>query len=161
MDLLGEDMPNVDASAANDLLKKKYEHDVIAPTLAQPSLTQMKAPFQIKSSEKSEVDWRFIAQERLQMMEQLRNEMNEWCEAFQKERERSEKFENLFLESILNPEVKVEVGKQTEENNEVKHTISTPAQVNRKRANWPEVKRRAEEMFHDAGIQKDEVVEVK
>jgi hypothetical protein len=81
--------------------------------------------------------WKILANERLQMMEQLRDEMHAWYDAYEKERERSDMFASLLLKNLG----------AVEEIKEVKHTVNTSEQVNRKRANWPHLKAEMERKF--------------
>jgi hypothetical protein len=76
-------------------------------------------------------------QEKTQLLIQMRDEAQAWHEAFLKERERADRYEKILFEGVV----------EKNENPEVKHTVSTPAQVSRRRSNWPSVKATLEKRF--------------
>jgi hypothetical protein len=140
---------SVDINVANELLNKKYNENEtreLNETMYSPKFSSKTRSDAIASEAP---DWKFIANERLQMLEQTTANLNGWYEAYCKEKERADKFEKLFLEFILSPEAKLDLI-----NTEIKHTVSSPQQVNRRRANWPSVKKFAENKYaaHDAGF---------
>jgi hypothetical protein len=150
------------AKLANELLGKKYNpDDYTGINLNSPtSTTSPIAPSKISFKE-SELSWKLIAQERLQMLTQVRDEMQAWNEAYLKEKERGDRLEEKLFCLMNN----IYGGPLVQENNsekedEVKHTVSSPAQVNTRRANWPRVKNELEKQHsaHDAGIQRTDVV---
>jgi hypothetical protein len=145
----------VDAKLANEFLKNKYAEKTELGYNLTNEVTPLNKPFlgiggvgQVAKS--SELSWKVLAEERAaallekqQLLIQFRDEMQAWYEAYKSEKERADKFENLFLESCTTA---VELNET-----EIKHTVSSPAQVNRKRANWPSV-RKLYESAHDAGV---------
>ena len=129
----------IDLSAARELLGKKY-------SLPESSTSNraVRIPGITESSEKT--DWKLIADERLaalqeksQLLNAFQNEINDWKEAFFKEKERCDKFESLLLDQLIET--------RPVETQEVKHTINPINQVNRRRANWPSFKAAAENKF--------------
>lgn len=147
-----------DSNLANELLNKKYSEE----REAGPK-TPINLPFspedvrlgRVKIPE--QVDWKFIASERLQMLIHFQDESNEWKEAYQKERDRADMFMSLYLDS----ENKIKpIDLNTNKTQEVKHTVQSPSQVRTRRASWPEYRTQAEKLYsgsaHDAGIQEKE-----
>jgi hypothetical protein len=136
---------SVDTELANSLLNKKYDNlgnEIIPDNLSKSGIFNKHLGQQTNRQSTTEVDWKFIASERLQMMTELQDAKNAWWEAWKLEKERADRLEaklfsylDGFTEEI--PEVA----------QEVKHSISSPAQVNRKRANWPSVKAQLEKKF--------------
>src|ERR1700690_4576117 len=98
---------SVDIDAANRLLQKKYEEGTGAQNVGQISFgpagtapeINKKAP-QIRSVLNTS-DWEIVAHERLQMVNQLRDEMQAWNEAYLKERERGDRLEARLFD-VLN-----------------------------------------------------------
>jgi len=110
---------SIDIDAANRLLQKKYEEDAAPP------------PEKIKSlplERSKDINWQVIAQNYLQMLEQMRDEAHAWNEAFLEEKKRSDR-----LEARLFDVLGLEGGlKKPEE----KIAIQSPEQLNRRRANF-------------------------
>jgi len=86
------------------------------------------------------VSWKLIAEERLQMLIQMRDEAQAWNEAFLKERERGDR---LFLLLSATPERDINETKLEE----LKVAIQSPMQINNRRANWPRLKHQLEKQF--------------
>jgi hypothetical protein len=164
---------SVDTELANSLLNKKYDNDASVGniqfnpnqistdypkfTLPNPNKpVRPNVPFppqntspQIASNK--EVDWKFLAQERLQIITEFQDAKNAWWEAWKLEKERADRLEaklfsymSGFVEGVQEIKEEQEIQKLQQE---VKHTISSPAQINRKRANWPSVKAQLEKKF--------------
>jgi hypothetical protein len=137
---------SVDTELANSLLSKKYDslgNEIIPDNLSKSGIFNKHLGQQTNRQSTTEVDWKFIASERLQMMTELQDAKNAWWEAWKLEKERADRlFDKLFsyLDGFAEeiPEVRAQ---------EVKHSISSPAQVNRRRANWPSVKAQLEKKF--------------
>lgn len=121
---------------ANELLAIKYQGKSNSD-LPESGATAPEIP--------DEINWKFVAAERLQMLVQMRDDMQYWRDAYLHERARADRLVALEYN---------EAGAPDETQQETKHTISSPAQVNRRRANWPSFKKRAEELtsVHDAGV---------
>src|SRR5208337_4608393 len=113
---------SIDIDAANRLLQKKYEEDAAPP------------PEKIKSlplERSKDINWQVIAQNYLQMLEQMRDEAHAWNEAFLEEKKRSDR-----LEARLFDVLGLEGGLKKQENPEEKIAIKSPEQLNRRRANF-------------------------
>ena len=112
---------SIDIDAANRLLQKKYEES----GGEIPEKTVSNRPVKIPDAK---IDWQIIAQNYLQMLEQMRDEAHAWNEAFLEEKKRSDR-----LEARLFDVLGLEGGlKKPEE----KIAIQSPEQLNRRRANF-------------------------
>jgi hypothetical protein len=135
-------MMSVDTGLANSLLNKKYDSDGMEiKTSTNLNLGDMRNPTKLNRQNTTEVDWKFIASERLQMMTELQDAKNAWWEAWKLEKERADRLEAKLF-SYMDGFVE-----EISEVKEVKHTTSSPAQVSRRRANWPSIKARLEKKF--------------
>jgi hypothetical protein len=138
---------SVDTELANSLLNKKYDSEGREiKTSISLSPEDMRNPARLNRQNTAEVDWKFLAQERLQIITEFQDAKNAWWEAWKLEKERADRLEaklfsymSGFVEGVQ--EISGAVAP------EVKHSISSPAQVNRKRANWPSVKAQLEKKF--------------
>jgi len=112
----------------------------------------------------SDNTWKVLAEERAaallekqQLLVQFRDEMQAWNEAYLKERERGDRLEKLLVDnfSIDYEEWRKSELRPPDFPEPIKHTVQSPAQVNRRRANWPAYKKAAERNFsaHDAGTE--------
>jgi hypothetical protein len=148
---------SVDTELANSLLNKKYENEsagnikdfnsdkIRTNIYPKPTPNVTFPPLSTPTSNK-EVDWKFLAQERLQIITEFQDAKNAWWEAWKLEKERADRLEaKLFSYMSGFVEGVQEISGAIVP--EVKHSISSPAQVNRKRANWPSVKAQLEKKF--------------
>lgn len=132
-----------DKIKANELLKRRYNS-------SQETSINASIAAQRNNTNSNEANWKFIAQERLQMMEQLRDEMHNWQETYEKERVRCELLTKMLFESSLS-EVTV-VGKEYDAPTEIKHTVNPVTAV--RKGNFFKQRRNLERMYsaHDAGV---------
>jgi hypothetical protein len=145
---------SVDTELANSLLNKKYDSEgrEIKTSISLPfSPENMRNPARLSRQNTAEVDWKFLAQERLQIITEFQDAKNAWWEAWKLEKERADRLEaklfsymSGFVEEVQEIKEEQEIQKLQQE---IKHSISSPAQVNRKRANWPSVKAQLEKKF--------------
>jgi len=163
---------SVDAKLANELLDKKYtEKTENGPVLKNEfnfTKDSKTPPQRFISNQTSSFDntWKVIAEERAaallekqQLLVQFRDEMQAWNEAYLKERERGDRLEKLLVDnfSIDYEEWRKSELRPPDFPEPIKHTVQSPAQVNRRRANWPTYKKAAERNFsaHDADQKED------
>jgi hypothetical protein len=108
--------PEVLEREANKLLNEKY-----VPGAVVSDVPGAVAPESEKQNlNKIQQDWELVAHDRLQMMEQLRDEMHAWNEAYLKEKERGDRLESCLLKTVgINHE-------------EVKHVITSNNGVKRR-----------------------------
>ena len=93
-------------------------------------------PKEINEKEIKEVNWEFVAAERLNHLEQYRDEMHAWYEHFCKAQERANALQEKLFEVL---------GVNTK--SEVKVSIPTNEQMNTRRADWPRRKASLEKIF--------------
>jgi hypothetical protein len=142
---------SVDLDAANRLLQKKYS-EVSDFDLPQKIKLENEVAKGLKSEPKfanNPSDWKMIAQERLQMLEQMRDEAHAWNEAYLEEKKRSDRLEaRLFDVLDLN---------RTQPNQEIaeeKVVLKSPEQLSKRRANFFTQRKIYEDRnrAHDAGL---------
>jgi len=122
-------MIEIDKDTANKLLEEKYGKKPAEPKVVNSKkLESMRAP--------DEVSWELIAAERAELIIQFRDEAHAWWESYTKERERADKFENLYL-GLVAEETKPQ---------ETKINVSSTEQINTRRARWPQFKAAAEKL---------------
>ena len=172
---------SVDAKLANELLDKKYTEKTengpvlknefnftkdSADKIYSDQLHSEMKPQRFISNQTAPFDntWKVLAEERAaallekqQLLVQFRDEMQAWNEAYLKERERGDRLEKLLVDnfSIDYEEWRKSELRPPDFPEPIKHTVQSPAQVNRRRANWPAYKKAAERNFsaHDAGTE--------
>jgi hypothetical protein len=107
--------PEVLEREANKLLNEKYvpgASDAVASGTGTGTGKQ--------NLNKIQQNWELVAHDRLQMMEQLRDEMHAWNEAYLKEKERGDRLESYLLKTVgINHE-------------EVKHVVTSNNGVKRR-----------------------------
>jgi hypothetical protein len=139
-----------DLTLANALLEKKYGAGGNAENANAGSKmnfireTQKPPTAASNSVLPSSVDWKFVAQERLQMLTHFQDEANEWKEAYVKERDRAD----LFIAQLMG--LKSEISENAPP--EIKHTVNPLTSHKAKRASWPAYKKQMEALYHDAGM---------
>ena len=131
-----------DKIKANELLKRRYNS-------SQETSINASIAAQRNNTNSNEANWEFIAQERLQMMEQLLDEMHNWQETYEKERVRCELLTKMLTRSLS--EVTV-VEKEYDAPTEIKHTVNPVTAV--RKGNFFKQRRNLERMYsaHDAGV---------
>lgn len=140
-----------DLTLANALLEKKYGNEgkisVEHPGIVTGSMgmnSRMSIQPISTTAAPSSVDWKFVAQERLQMLTHFQDEANEWKEAYIKERDRAD----LFIAQLMG--LKSEISENAPP--EIKHTVNPLTSHKAKRASWPAYKKQMEALYHDAGM---------
>jgi len=173
---------SVDAKLANELLDKKYTEkiengpvlknefnftkDSAGKMYSDQLHSEMKPQRFISPAASSDNTWKVLAEERAaallekqQLLVQFRDEMQAWNEAYLKERERGDRLEKLLVDnfSIDYEEWRKSELRPPDFPEPIKHTVQSPAQVNRRRANWPAYKKAAERNFsaHDVDQKED------
>jgi hypothetical protein len=175
---------SVDAKLANELLDKKYTEkiengpvlrnefnftkDSAGKMYSDQLFSEIKPQRFIPPAASFDNTWKVLAEERAaallekqQLLVQFRDEMQAWNEAYLKERERGDRLEKLLVDnfSIDYEEWRIKISElnSAAAPEPIKHTVQSPAQVNRRRANWPAYKKAAERNFsaHDVDQKED------
>jgi len=144
------------AKQANELLSKKYENnlkDVKGNAGYSPAQGTAGPSYQSSTGP----SWKEVAESNMQLAIQLRDEMHSWKEAYEKERERSDRMDHELLNILCKLDF---IGFKENENpeNETKHIVQPVDSVRQRRSNWPEFRAKMEKRFmsahaHDAGIE--------
>ena len=131
---------SIDIDAANKLLQKKYEEGPASATSSIGNMifgplsnTAKETPKPPKFANNPS-DWQMIAQNYLQMLEQMRDEAHAWNEAYLEEKKRSDRLEARLFDVLNLNQDNIEV-------REEKINIQSPEQVNRRRANFPTMRK--------------------
>jgi len=96
---MGVELPDDFKTRANELLEKKFEDVFKEKSQCLDRSTQLidssqdKGKFTQLNLLPEKTEWRILATERLQMLEQFRDEMHAWYDAYLKEKERADRLE--------------------------------------------------------------------
>lgn len=160
-----------DVNAANELLKQKYENSVKrmdSRNVGSSTTDLYNVNKQFKGINiEAENPWKIIAEERksaliekTQLLIQFRDDAQSWQEAFIKERDRADKLweqlQSLYLQ-MTNAPSEGSIGMEGSEIKEEIHKIQSPAQVNKRKSNWPAYKA-AMEKRHSTNLAIEELV---
>lgn len=143
------DLMSVDVDKANELLKMKYEDDKKAASERLDLLNKLAVP---NYSEKQAINplpdaYKILAQERLQYLNQTRDEMLVWQELALNLIKRNEALEaKLEAELVSKSEMKDPMFSETSK--DIKHTVKPIERI--RHASWPSVKNELEKQY--AGV---------